>query len=1340
MKRISVSIVLLSSVLSFGQTDIGHPNLQKQLDLNPFLSINLGNLAVSIHAPVRSKQIGPLPIDATMALSILPYVNSSSNYDNTSRLPVNVGTQYAQGSPVWYQTGPTQTCNGNPNDTYTYFQGIIDQFGTFHTLKAELDDVGCASNGSGVALDGSGYTVQLTSLSTATICSAGGNCASYTLSSNNTPAYQSINDPHNNVLTMSEGASAPYTVTMDDPTYSTHPFLQFNDPSKQSAGTSTQVTYWDATPTARHVTATYTAATYNPQYSCPGATNGQSTQYFLTNISYPDGSSIGFGWEQKNSKYTGRLASITLPQGGAYNFTYSGGTYGDGIWCNGSNAALDGISNATIQIATTPATGTWTLSRSWISYLDGTSQTVATKPDGSVSTVSFSSDYPTREVDTDTDGVTVLKTIYVCTSGTYPCPVQEDNPYFTLSYATIIKTYVVTPGVNKADLTGGACSLSGCPLETDISYDGYGNVIEVDKSGYGPVLLSKEVHTYGSWNGSSCVAVGTNVFDRTCDSTISDGSGNVVSHSRFTYNSKGDLLYAYRYPSSGGNPLTTAMTYNANGTRASVASPNGYYASFSYANHQCNGFMPDSVADGTGTQSTTWDCNGGVVKTTTDYNGLVTTYTYADPLYRVTQIADNGGNAPTVVAYPSANQSERSITFNTNASISDTVTNLDSFGRVLSVQHEKAPSSSSYDTIGYTYDTTGRRKSVRQACTTSRGGSCTTDAITYAYDGLNRLKVQTTLTSPNGVLSYTYPSGDVNIVLSPAPSGEHTKTVQVEKDGLGRTVSVCTVTSLPGSGSCGQRSGASGYLTQYTLDPVGRTTQISRNAQAGGTTVNTNFVLDLLGRVTQSQTPESNRTVAYAYFDTVTSACSSYASNNHVTLTVNPSELAQTSDPAGNVVCYSYDSLGRLNSIYPASGPNLSVTPARFFCYDGNCNATGSNLKGRISDMGTVYPPFTGDNTDDPLGYDIYGRPTDVWQMSPSTGGQYFHTTASYWDNGVLKTLGGIPGVSSFSYIPDGEGRPNSASAGATSIVSSVSYDSASKPTTITYADGDTDNYLYDANTQNTTQYQFTLGSTSTTDTGVLGWNPNGTLGSLAITDNISSSDSGTCSAGHDDLSRIVSYNCGSPFTESYSYSGDYAGNVTKSGSLSFVPGYNPANNHMLSPYTYDAKGFLLHDSTLNQDYTWDALGGMASVAGNSLVSDALGRAVEKPGAFLLYGPTGKLGTLASLTGPLSIRMPLPGGSSITYDNAGNQQLNRKDWAGSTRLVSNRVARTLVTIFAYGPMGELYVGSGGQYESTYQDTSPGLYDNPSFHHSGAQGRTIEPKGGANGYVKNNNPF
>jgi len=113
----------------------------------------------------------------------------------------------------------------------------------------------------------------------------------------------------------------------------------------------------------------------------------------------------------------------------------------------------------------------------------------------------------------------------------------------------------------------------------------------------------------------------------------------------------------------------------------------------------------------------------------------------------------------------------------------------------------------------------------------------------------------------------------------------------------------------------------------------------------------------------------------------------------------------------------------------------------------------------------------------------------------------------------------------------------------------------------------------YDPNTERMTQYKFTVGGQSATS--ALTWNAIGTLETLAITDALYSSGSQTCSYSHDDLSRIASANCGTPWSQTFSY--DAFGNITKSWTVSLSPTYSYATNQMTqidgSSPSYDANG-----------------------------------------------------------------------------------------------------------------------------------------------------------------------
>src|SRR5436309_12918393 len=99
------------------------------------------------------------------------------------------------------------------------------------------------------------------------------------------------------------------------------------------------------------------------------------------------------------------------------------------------------------------------------------------------------------------------------------------------------------------------------------------------------------------------------------------------------------------------------------------------------------------------------------------------------------------------------------------------------------------------------------------------------------------------------------------------------------------------------------------------------------------------------------------------------------------------------------------------------------------------------------------------------------------------------------------------------------------------------------------------------------TQFKYTLNGSS--EIGNLTWNANATLKTLAITDPFNSSNAQTCNYAYDDVFRLTSANCGAAWSQTFSY--DPFGNLTKSGSITWQPGYNQSTNrYTLAGTSYD--------------------------------------------------------------------------------------------------------------------------------------------------------------------------
>lgn len=157
------------------------------------------------------------------------------------------------------------------------------------------------------------------------------------------------------------------------------------------------------------------------------------------------------------------------------------------------------------------------------------------------------------------------------------------------------------------------------------------------------------------------------------------------------------------------------------------------------------------------------------------------------------------------------------------------------------------------DTVTSAYDSNGRLHTTSLPCATSWDDPCATAAQTFTYDALNR--PYQIVDAGGGTTTYTYSQNDVLVVLSPAPGTEHDKQRQYEYDALGRLTSVCEITGASGSGSCGQNTPATGYLTTYSYDALANLVGVM---QAG--TQTRTYYYDTLGRLTSETNPESGTT------------------------------------------------------------------------------------------------------------------------------------------------------------------------------------------------------------------------------------------------------------------------------------------------------------------------------------------------------------------------------------------------------------------------------------------------------------------------------------------------
>jgi RHS repeat-associated protein len=736
-----------------------------------------------------------------------------------------------------------------------------------------------------------------------------------------------------------------------------------------------------------------------------------------------------------------------------------------------------------------------------------------------------------------------------------------------------------------------------------------------------------------------------------------------------------------------------------------------------------------------------------------------TTYTYADPLWRMTSVTNQ--NYPAVnFSYADPNHSETYMNFNGSVSTVDTTTTVDGLGRPILVQKRQGQGSTSFDSVQYQYywANTGNVAGAFTEQSLPYSGSGSPVSTTTQYDAVGRPAITTD--PGGGKVNYTYSGNDVLQTIE-LPPGSVRK--QFEYDGLGRLTSVCELTvgttAWPG-GSCKQTFGQTGYWTTYTYDALGHLKSVTQNAQ-GSPTQTRSYYYDGLGRLTQESNPESGTT--WYFWDAAPSACGSGGWST-------PGDLGAKKDNAGVYNCYGYDTLHRLVGFGPLSIiPNKNCTS---LVYDAPQSGwpppSGSNLqntKGRLIEAytNTNCDGHTSIVTDEWYGYSPRGEVTDIYTSTPNSNG-YYHVGKSYWANGALRTLTGIPGVPTITYGADGEGRPTTVTAGSQNLVTTTSYNAASQVTGVTLGSGDSDSYTYDSATDRMTQYSFHVGGSSLV--GKLTWNINGTLGALSIADPFNSTNQQNCTYAYDDLARLggkdangYSVDCGATWAQTFTL--DPFGNILKTGNSSWNPNYAspPNNQYMLgwSGISYDADGHLTNDTF--HTYQWDANGHAIGIGPISPLTtgspspqsnqtfDALGNLVEQniPSdnwtAQYLHDEHGaELGFAhAQAAGWTWIR--LPGGATAIYVGGSLQNYWHADWMGSARFGSTP-SQGMFSDRAFAPYGEPYASAGSSYQSfagLLQNLSADLFDTPNREYHPTQGRWISPDPAGLAAVDPSNP-
>lgn len=1350
MKRISVyGLYLCSFVVCLvgvcgGQVTTGTPKFGS-FSGGPFDTVNLGSLNVHFAVPIAHRAGRGLPFQYDLTYDSSVWTPVSVSGPQTWTPVFNWGWMAQWGGTTGYITYGTtgQDCVDNQGHTSGHVEYInnwayVDPFGVTHTFGGEWIFYSGSGNGctgtnvtsfSSLAGDGSGLTLNAIYSGTSTITTPGAQVLIPPVNPGGSTSATTVTDANGNQITSSTGGvftdtlgSTVLTVTGATP----NPVnFQYNAP----AG-------------LKNVVLTYVAYPIQTAFGCSNIAEYTSTSNIplVDKITLADGTFYKFTYEATpghSGYYTGRLATVTLPAGGTitYGYNYSDGH--NGIIC--ADGSTDGLTRTL-----NPGGGVWTYTRSQASGHWQT--TVATPPDpqnpqsASNNTVI---DFQKDSASTSTNNFyeTQRKAYQGTTSGTL---LQTTVTCYNGNSSACTTTAVSTP-ISQVAATIQFPS-NGLQAETVTSYNGYGLPTTVNRYGYasgapGGLIQNTQIN-YSS--------LGNGIVDHPSSVLTYDGSSDLLSEVAYAYDeyslqtplgttpnhigvsgSRGNATTITNYSTTSVG-LTKHSHYFDTGNVYQSYDVNGAITTYNYpdATSTCGNSFPTSVSLPVNSLSTStvWNCTGAVATKLTDVNLQATNITYNDAFYwRPASSQDPALNTTNFTYTPTT--AESFLAFNGNASVTEQLATVDGFGRAILNQRQQGYHATNYDSTQTSYDTFGRASQVTMPYVGIAGQTTSTAPVTTTtYDALNR-PTQTT-DAGTGYVSYTYNQNDVLQAIGPAPSGENIKKKQLEYDALGRLTSVCELTQGTGYGPCTQTNSYNGYMTTYTYGFANGHPQVTVKQNVQGSPVQTRtYVYDLLGRLISETNPENATTTDT--FDAATGCSGTYNG-----------DLVKRVDAKGNTTCYTYDAMHRVTSA-TYSGPY--TTPTKTFIYD-SATVNGvvmANAKGHLAEAYTG--PSGAKITDLGFVYSVRGEPTEIWESTPNSGG-YYHPTAAYWANGALQNMW-ISGLPSVSYGVEGEGRPSTVSASSgQNPVTAVTYTNSgtTQPigslTKVTFGSGDSDNFTYDTNTGQMTQYKYTVSTNS--EIGNLGWNANGSLRSLGITDPFNASDTQTCAYAHDDLSRLQTANCGSTWGESYSY--DPFGNIDKSvlsGSTGFSwqPTYTSGatnNNQYFSlpgfTPTYDANGNLLTDSS--HTYTWDAESKMLSLDSTTLTYDALGRMVEQnqSGTYfqIVYTPMGaKLAVMKAQVIQQAF-VPLPGNAKAEYLSWGLSHYRHPDWLGSSRLESS-TTHTIVQDTAYDSFGVPYAElSGGNGEISFtgqnKDTAWLQYDFMYRQYDPNQGRWISP--------------
>ena len=645
---------------------------------------------------------------------------------------------------------------------------------------------------------------------------------------------------------------------------------------------------------------------------------------------------------------------------------------------------------------------------------------------------------------------------------------------------------------------------------------------------------------------------------------------------------------AYSYASPTGSArlaglVTQALKTDQNGTTLGRAK--SYYDGLAFGlaavgNMTESHSLIDSATGIEAVTSATYAADG-VVLTSTDARGAVTTYDYGGlDLYPTSETWTPNGIQLTTTYYYHWMLGLRRGTM--DASGLKELDDYDGFGRpvahhvgspLLSLQtsetwtYDDVPSGSSLPGVGFEHDTYGAGNGTTAERVYMDGlGRTARDAKTLpdpAGSGNSAWTVQDTVYDAEGrVQKASLPFlGTPSATLDPrvqgalqAPTDSRQWSVYAY-DGLGRTLSTTTAVGVT-TNAYGARTAMTtdplGHYKTLTDDARGRLVQVAEHNHVSGSpvTYTTTYAYDANGNLTNITDADANvRNFAYDLLGRrltaedlhatgdATFGVSSYAYDGNGNVT-------QQTKPDSSVLTYTYDDLNRV-TLQTATG-----LPNRSFVYDTPCPmGQGRLCTENLPNGGYVK-------------YEYDGRGRVAKKTTQADATHAYVETDAYDLRGLkLSTTQSDGAQTAYAYFGDfvtGVSFAKSATSTAAALLSSIAYAPTSQVTQVRYTDGATTTFTYDPNNLNRLMRKLTVvpdGSYTTVSTTTT------TTFAPTTASFYSGTGDGYIQDGGSSWSTVHGASTGShtSSTDPYLYPGSGGNNTSKYIARAFLPFYTAA-------------------------------------------------------------------------------------------------------------------------------------------------------------------------------------